>query len=191
LISFEKKGLTIRYDVIEKIGEGNRGEVYKARLEDGRFVAIKWAKNYEIEKEWAILKYLDGFYAPKPIFRGKRYFIMELIEAKPLKEYINTDEYYNVLKKSLIAAFHLDLKGVFHGQLGRFYHILYNGDDIKFIDFERGVFTKNPRNFLQIIGYYLYRDEKFDKKCLNLIAEIYKANKEEALNMIIRLIDES
>jgi len=96
LISFEKKGLTIRYDVIEKIGEGNRGEVYKARLEDGRFVAIKWAKNYEIEKEWAILKYLDGFYAPKPIFRGKRYFIMELIEAKPLKEYINTDEYYNV-----------------------------------------------------------------------------------------------
>ena len=160
-------------------------------MEDGRLVAIKWAKNYEIDKEWEILKFLDGFYAPKPIFRGKRYFIMELIEAKPLKEYINTDEYYNVLKKSLIASYHLDLKGIFHGQLGRYYHILYNGEDVKFIDFERGIFTKNPRNFLQIIGYYLYRDKRFDKEKLKMITNMYKQNKKSALEMALKLIKTS
>ena len=160
-------------------------------MEDGRLVAIKWAKNYEIDKEWEILKFLDGFFAPKPIFRGKRYFIMELIEAKPLKEYINTDEYYNVLKKSLIASYHLDLEGIFHGQLGRYYHILYNGEDVKFIDFERGIFTKNPRNFLQIIGYYLYRDKRFDKEKLKMITNMYKQNKKSALEMALKLIKTS
>ncbi|WP_459978235.1 RIO1 family regulatory kinase/ATPase domain-containing protein [Nautilia lithotrophica] len=186
-----KKGIKIRYDIIEKIGEGNRGEVYKAKLEDGRIAAIKWAKNYEIDKEWEILKFLNGLCAPKPIYRGKRYFIMEFVEGNPLKEYIGTKKYYDILKEALYNAYLLDEKGIFHGQLGRYYHILNTKNGIKFIDFERGVFTDNPRNFLQIIGYYLFRDEKYDKKSLNLIANLYKKNRIEALNKIIRLIDES
>jgi len=136
------KGLTIRYDIIEKIGEGNRGEVYKAKLEDGRIVAIKWAKNYEIDKEWEILKFLNGLTAPKPIFRGKRYFIMEYIDGKPLKDFVGYEEYYNILKDALYNAYLLDEKGIFHGQLGRYYHILKTEKQVKFIDFERGVLVK-------------------------------------------------
>jgi len=191
LIIYAKKGIKIRYDIIEKIGEGNRGEVYKAKLEDGRIAAIKWAKNYEIDKEWEILSFLNGLCAPKPIYRGKRYFIMEYVEGKPLKEYVGSSEYYEVLKKALHNAYILDEKGVFHGQLGRYYHILNTKDGVKFIDFERGVFTQNPRNFLQIVGYYLFRDEKYDKKALNSIVDLYKKNRKEALNKIIRLMDES
>jgi len=191
LVFFQKKECGIRYDIIEKIGEGNRGEVYKAKLEDGKIAAIKWAKNYVIDKEWEILKFLNGVYSPKPIYRGKRYFIMEYVEGRPLKEYINTPEYYEILKKALKGAYELDLKGVFHGQLGRYYHILYDGFDVKFIDFERGVFTKNPRNFLQIAGYYLYRDEKFDKKSLDFAIDLYKKDKKEGLKEILRLMDES
>ena len=78
----------MRYDVIEKIGEGNRGEVYKIKLQNGEYAALKWAKSYEIDKEWEILSFLYGNYAPKPLFRGKRYLVMELIEGKPLKELI-------------------------------------------------------------------------------------------------------
>ena len=181
----------MRYDVIEKIGEGNRGEVYKVKLEDGTLAALKWSKNYEIEKEWEILNYLNGFYSPKPIFRGNRYIIMELIEGKPLKELQNTPEYYDSLKFALIGAFKLDEKNIFHKQLGRFYHILYDGKDVKFIDFERAVITKNSRNFLQIIGYYLQRDENFDKSNLNLIIDLYKKDKLKALNEAIKVIDEA
>ena len=165
--------------------------MYKAKLEDGRIAAIKWAKNYEIDKEWEILKFLNGLCAPKPIFRGKRYFIMEYIDGKPLKDFAGNEEYYNILKDALYNAYLLDEKGIFHGQLGRYYHILKTDKDVKFIDFERGVFSENPRNFMQIVGYYLFRDEKYDKKSLNSIVEIYKTNKKEGLNKILRLIDVS
>ena len=181
----------MRYDVIEKIGEGNRGEVYKVKLEDGRLAALKWSKNYEIDKEWEILNYLKGFYAPKPIFRGNRYIVMELIEGKPLKELLNTPEFYDAMKLSLIAAFKLDERNVFHKQLGRFYHILYDEKKVTFIDFERAVITKNPRNFLQLIGYYLFRDENIDKNRLNLILNLYKKDKLKALEKAIKAVDEA
>ncbi len=116
---------------------------------------------------------------------------MEYIDGKPLKEYVGSVQYYEILKQALVNAYKLDEKGVFHGQLGRYYHILYTNGGVKFIDFERGVFTRNPRNFLQIVGYYLFRDEKYDKKSLNMITDLYKKNRAEALNETIRLIDES
>ena len=124
----------MRYDILEKLGEGNKGEVYKVKLENGKIAALKWAKNYEIEKEWEILNYLDGFYAPKPIKRGNKYFIMELIEGKALKEFLDTPQYYYIIQKALIGAYELDLRKVTHSQLGRFFHIIYNEDkkDIKF-----------------------------------------------------------
>ena len=181
----------MRYDVIEKIGEGNRGEVYKVRLADGKIAALKWSKNYEIDKEWEILNYLNGFYSPKPLFRGNRYIIMELIEGKPLKELLNTSKFYDALKLSLIGAFKLDEKNVFHKQLGRFYHILYDGKKITFIDFERAVITFKSRNFLQLIGYYMFRDENIEKKEIDLILDLYKKDKLKALEKSIKVIDEA
>jgi len=180
----------VRYDVLEKIGEGNRGEVYKVKLEDGTFAALKWAKNYEIDKEWEILNFLNGKYAPKPFFRGKKYLVMELIEGKPLKE-LKGKDFYLLIKDALKGAFYLDQRGVFHKQLGRYYHIFKTSDEVKFLDFERAVFTDKPRNFLQIIGYYLQRDEKFDKKSLNKTIDLYKKEPLKGLEFARKLIDES
>lgn len=180
-----------RYDIIGKLGEGNRGEVYKARLEDGRIVAIKWAKNYDIDKEWEILNFLKGRYAPMPVFRGKRFFAMEYVQGRPLKELIGTKDYYLLLKKALKAALFLDEKRVFHKQLGRYYHIFDTKDGVKFIDFERAVFTDNPRNFLQIIGYYLIRDENFDKKKIEEVIKLYKKDRYQGFLKMERLINES
>jgi len=180
----------MRYDVIEKIGEGNRGEVYKVKLEDGRFAALKWSKSYEIDKEWEILNYLNGLYAPKPIFRGNRYLVMELIDGVPLKELLNTPKYYDLMIEALKGAFVLDQKGVFHKQLGRYYHIFLTKNGAKFIDFERAVFTNKPRNFLQIVGYYLQRDENFDKKDINYLISKYKEDGKAGLEYAIKVIDE-
>jgi len=178
----------MRYDVIEKIGEGNRGEVYKVRLQNGKIAALKWAKNYEIEKEWEILNYLNGFYAPKPIFKGKRFFIMEFVEGKPLKELVGTNDYYIALKEALKGGFYLDEKGIFHRQLGRYYHIIFDGKKVKFIDFERAVFSENPRNLLQLVGYYLIRDKSLNKEELNYITNTYKNNRFKILERLIELI---
>jgi putative serine/threonine protein kinase len=158
-------------------------------LEDGRIAAIKWAKNYEIEKEWEILEYLNGLCAPKPIYRGKRYFIMEFVDGEPLKNFVGKEEYYDILKESLVNAYKLDEKGVFHGQLGRYYHILKTQNGVKFIDFERGVFTDSPRNFMQIIGYYFFRDEKFNKQTLRDVIDIYKKNRKEGLKQALLLLN--
>ncbi|WP_457562553.1 RIO1 family regulatory kinase/ATPase domain-containing protein [Caminibacter pacificus] len=180
----------MRYDVIEKIGEGNRGEVYKVRLENGELAALKWSKSYEIDKEWEILNYLKGTFAPKPIFRGKKYLVMELIEGKPLKEFIGKKEYYVTIKEALKGAYELDRLGVFHKQLGRYYHIIKTEDSVKFLDFERAVFSENPRNFLQIIGYYLHRDSNFDKKDLNYLISLYKENPKKSLEIITKVLNE-
>jgi putative serine/threonine protein kinase len=98
---------------------------------------------------------------------------MELIEGKPLKEFIGTKEYYKILKEALIGAYELDLKNIYHTQLGRYYHIIKTKRGIKFLDFERAKFSENPRNFLQIIGYYLQRDKNFDKNTLNEVIKLY------------------
>ncbi len=177
----------MKFEIIDKIGEGNRGEVYKVKLKTGEIAALKYAKNYEIEKEWQILNFLDGICAPKPFFKGKNYIIMEFVKGKPLKELINTKEYYIALKYALKAAFYLDEKKIFHKQLGRYYHIIFNGKNVKFIDFERSVFQNNPRNFLQIIGYYLKRDKNFDQNQIDLIINLYFKNKNKALEKILKI----
>jgi len=180
----------MNFDLLEKIGEGKRGEVYKIKLQNGKIAALKFSKNYNNNKEWEILNYLNGFYAPKPIFKTDNYFIMEFIDGYPLKDIVDTPEYYDALKLALKASFLLDEKGVFHKQLGRYYHIIITSKGIKFLDFERSVFSKNPRNFFQIIGYYLNRDEFFDKtKIENILKK--KKSKQEMLFDILKVIDES
>ncbi|GAX87410.1 putative serine/threonine protein kinase [Lebetimonas natsushimae] len=180
----------MNYEIIEKIGEGNKGEVFKVKLDNGKIAALKWLKTDLAKKEYEFLKILNGFYAPKPFFIGKHYFIMELIEGRPLKELIGTKEYYETLKEALIGAYELDLKKIYHTQLGRFYHVISTKKGIKFLDFERAKLTENPRNFLQIIGYYLQRDKKFDKKLLNEIVGVYKKDKVRGLDLAIKVLDE-
>jgi len=115
---------------------------------------------------------------------------MEFIDGLPLKDLINTPKYYLLLKESLEGAYFLDIKGVFHKQLGRYYHIFLTENGVKFIDFERAIFSENPRNFLQLVGYYLQRDKKFDKSDINMIIDFYKKDKEKGLTLAREKIDE-
>ena len=202
------------YEIIEKIGKGNRGEVFKVEFK-GKIAALKWFKNDLAVKEFNILKLLNGVYAPKPFFLGKHYFIMEYIDGKPLKN-LDKLQYYNSLKMAFEGAYYLDKLGIFHKQLGRYYHIFTlqggigeeeigkrKGRDeekrkkrggrevgIKFIDFERAVITKNPRNFLQLVGYYLQRDDNFDKTKLSELIVKYKNNPLSGVEFVRKIFDE-
>ena len=176
------------YEIIEKIGEGNRGEVFKVEFK-GKIAALKWFKNDLAVKEFNVLKLLNGVYAPKPLFLGKQYFIMEYIDGKPLKN-LDKLQYYNSLKMAFEGAYYLDKFGIFHKQLGRYYHILTLNNQVKFIDFERAVITKNPRNFLQLIGYYLQRDENFDKSKLSDLVIKYKNNPLSGVEFVREIFDE-
>jgi len=114
---------------------------------------------------------------------------MEYIDGKPLKN-LDKLQYYNSLKMAFEGAYYLDKVGIFHKQLGRYYHILTLNNQVKFIDFERAVLTKNPRNFLQLVGYYLQRDENFDKSKLSDLVIKYKNNPLSGVEFVREMFDE-
>lgn len=172
--------------ILNKIGQGNRGVVYKA-IFNKQIVAIKYAKPHIIDKEWQILSILKGHYAPYPIYKDKDFIVMEYIDGIPLKD-ITKPQYYEVIKLSLKGAYYLDTINITHNQLGRFYHILYYQNNIKFIDFERS--SNGKRNILQIIGYYLMRDSNFDKNKLLKIVKEYKSNPKNGLDLLINEINQ-
>jgi putative serine/threonine protein kinase len=170
------------------IGKGHRGEVFKGVLPDGREVAVKFAKPYSVEKEWEILTHLNGEVAPLPILKGKNFFAMELLEGPNLYQLFGTADYYPTLAQAFETAYKLDQKGVTHKELGRFKHIIKTAEGVKFIDFERGVFSNSPRNFFQMVGFYLYHSPDIPRPYLREIVQLYRQEPKEGLKRVLSLL---
>lgn len=126
--------------------------------------------------------------APIPFFKGKDFIVMEFLEGKSLFQLQNSPIYYSVVAESLITAYILDQLGVTHRELGRFKHIIKTDNGVRFIDFERGVFSSRPRNFLQIVGFYLYHTPFITPTQIEEVVTLYKRDRLAGLKLGMELL---
>ena len=170
---------------MQKLFSGTRGDIYLIDYFGKRAVLKKLrpGKPNTLAKEAAILKTLDQF-APKLYDAGYDYIVMEYIEGISLKEAIKKD-FKKAILLALRACYYLDKKGIYHKELGRWHHFIYDHkiSGVKVIDFERATIRPNPRNLLQFVGFYL-RD--FD---LRQQIELYKRDRKKGFEAIIKALD--
>ena len=160
-LSFNFSKLEIKLENPVKIGEGWRGEVYCGFLE-GKKVAIKVAKRKEAEeairKEARILEFLKGLEGvPKLVYKGKDFFIYEFVEGMPFGKVDWTrEELKKIFLKLVDICYKLDKMGVSQGEMHNIEkNVVVNkkdmGIEVHILDFDRGCFSKKPRNIPQLL----------------------------------------
>ncbi len=169
---------------MQKIFEGNRGEIYLIDYfgKPAVLKKLRAGKRNTLPNEAKILRYLEPLQiAPKLYETGKDYLVMEYIEGKNFKEALQQSR-KSALLAALEAAYILDRAGVYHRQLGRYYHFIWTPKRMRVVDFERAVMSAHPRNVLQFVGYYL-RDFP-----LHDAVELYKRHRPSGYRKIVEAI---
>ncbi len=171
---------------MQKIFEGNRGEIYLVDYYGKKAVLkrLKRGKPNTIKKEIEFLRYLEPFgFTPKLYDYGKDYVVMEYIEGEPLKRAIKRAP-KKALRLGLEVCYKLDRAKVYHRELGRYYHFLYDSamKRVWVIDFERAIWSEHPRNVLQFVGFYL-RDRDTTEA-----VKLYKRHPKEGLQALLEVV---
>ncbi|HNV70080.1 MAG TPA: protein kinase [Candidatus Ozemobacteraceae bacterium] len=120
------------YQIIEMIGQGGMGQVFKARNPDGKLVAVKLMSidlmssaelTERFEREMDILASLQHENIVQLLDRGVtsayKYFVMELVEGVTLRSLINTGslteaKIASIAVESLKALGYAHAKGIIH-----------------------------------------------------------------------------
>ena len=118
--------------------------------------------------------------APKVYESGEDYIVMEYLQGVSLKEMAKNKD---TLKEALKVCYLLDRLGIYHRELGRYYHFVFTKEGVRVLDFERAVYRAHPRNVLQFVGFYL-RD--IDTK---EAVELYKQSPREGLKKLFEVLD--
>ncbi len=170
---------------MQKIFEGNRGEIYLIDYHGKRAILKrqKASKPNTIQKEANILYLLEPLQiAPKLYEAHKDYIIMEYLEGISLKEALKRDR-KSALFAALRICYMLDSVGIYHRELGRYYHFIYSSEGMRLLDFERAQLGKRGKNVLQFIGFYL-RDLDLQKEIA-----LYKRDPKEGFEALVRALD--
>lgn len=141
------------------LSKGWRGEIYTYK--EDKIYCIKKAIHpeaiYAITKEANILSFLyqDKTY-PQIVAQGIDFFVYEYIDALPFeKVFYNLDENSKriVLIKILKSAYKLDTMGINRGEFDKEHkNILIDSNlNVYILDFDRGSFSKKPKNLNQFI----------------------------------------
>ncbi|BAF70631.1 RIO1 family regulatory kinase/ATPase [Nitratiruptor sp. SB155-2] len=172
---------------MQKIFEGNRGEIYLIDYFDQKAVLKKQKPNKPntIQNEIKILQKLQPLgFVPKLYEYGPDYIVMEYIDGISMKEALKRDK-KRALRLALEIGYILDKAHIWHTELGRYYHILFDPKLrwCKVIDFERAKESPKPRNLLQIVGFYC---KEYD---LKEAIELYKKEKTAGYKKIVEALD--
>lgn len=149
---------------------------------DFRFKKLIKSSKREIIKLWALKEFKNlklaeeaGVNVPKAIALKNNILVTKLIHVKskpaPMLKYVDLsdDERERIYAKTIEYVKKLYNHGLVHGDLSE-YNILYNGNDIYFIDMSQGVRKESP-----IFNELLERD-------LKNIARFFRKSYEEVLN---------
>ena len=177
--------------VLKKLFEGYRGEIFLAHYKN-RLAVLKRKKRESpdfIEKEYKLLKNLNGLYSPKVFEKSKDYILMEYVKGFDFKEALKIDRKRAILL-ALELSYFLDKQGVYHSQLGRYYHLIISKDfkTIKALDFERTKINSNQKNLLQIIGFYLRDEQKYLKDDIKIYKSDIDRGYEKIVEKVSRLV---
>ncbi len=120
------------HEILETLGEGGMGTVYRARRPDGREVALKIFRaatatglhdQLRFQREFEVASSLSHpglvqVYA-QGVFEGQPYFTMELVQGRNLREYLRAEPsaLQSVIARLLEAIRHIHLHGVLHRDL--------------------------------------------------------------------------
>ena len=126
-------GFRDKYDVLQTIGSGGQGQVFKVRSrEDGQLYATKrisldsWEEVEKLERDAKVLRHLDSEHIPRfkeymhgedPTFHNPEFFLVtELIEGRSLAERIEAGEQFNEQRIDSIRVQTLEALTVAHTQ---------------------------------------------------------------------------
>ncbi len=184
-----KKLNKIGVERLKYLTKGKHSIIYQGEFNNFD-VIVKCEDNSFIEKEFFFLNKLESeSFVPKVFHQEEGLIVMERCEGLIIKDFLeisNKKETELVIDKILNICFKLDSEGFQKFELTNPYkHIFIDKNlDIKFIYFERTIFSDNPKNTTQFLQYIrrnkiqlrkkeIYIDEK---KILD-IAKTYKENK--------------
>lgn len=164
-------------------------------------VIIKIGKPQHIEKEVFFLKKLkDESFAPRYLFSEEDFVVREKFSGTLIIEYFEEvkkkRDLIKVLKRLLDICSRLDELGINKTELVNPYkHIFVQRDlSIKMIDYERCIFTPNPKNITQLLEFFRRNQKNFEsvglyldeKKILELSRLHKKTSKAIVLDDIVR-----
>jgi len=199
----EKYGISLE----NFIAKGYRGTVFSGKLTPSNYfstpikIAIKFArsdagKENFILREAEILEYLSHKdFVPTVYFYDREILVMEFVYGEPFegKVFINRKNFKEIVSIILEKCYLMDELGVEHRELRGRGHIIVNGLNVKFIDFESGRFTEFPRNLFQFLGAHLLnlpidvlRGEGIDIERVKTGMKIYKKDRKEGLREILK-----
>lgn len=140
-------------------------------------IIVKIGKEQHLQKEFMFLDKLqnEGF-APKLFFHDKNFVVREMFEGTLIVDFFvnsNYDYLIKVLEEILIICSRLDELGINKFEMTNPYKHIYVMDDlsVKFIDFERCIYTDKPKNVTQVLEFFKRYGEVLSKKGINLNEE--------------------
>ncbi len=135
------------YEILEPLGEGGMGEVWKARdTRLNRTVAIKKSRNHfseRFEREAHAIAALNHPHICSLYDIGPDFLVMEYVEGKPLKGPLPLNEALALAGQMLDALDAAHRKGITHRDL-KPGNILVNQNGVKVLDFGLAKFERAP-----------------------------------------------
>ncbi|GAB6078660.1 serine/threonine protein kinase [Hydrogenobaculum acidophilum] len=180
------------------LAKGWRGEVYTFKEGNEQFCikkAIHQEAFYAIQKEANILSCLyKDIRFPQIVCQGEDFFVYKYIDAKPFEKVfwlLEKENQLKVLKSILEAAYYLDSVGINRGEFDKEYKNILIDDALKIyiLDFDRGNFSKNPKNITQFIQSIRVKGLLTKEEAISL-GKIYKSNRDDVYNYLNNLLSQ-
>jgi len=153
---------------LDYLSKGKHSIVLKGVFKN-KEVVIKRGKEEYINKEIFFLKKLQNYsFVPELYFHGKNFVVIEFIKGRLIEEFLSKaskEEIIETINKILKITFELDKIKINKFEFVNPKKHIFIGEDIgkdkvdknkiivKLIDFERSIFSENPKNTRQFLQY--------------------------------------
>jgi HemK-related putative methylase len=183
----ELKKLNIKH--VHYLTSGKHSKIFDGVYNHNPII-IKYGNEQFITKEYFFLNKLQSTsYVPKIYCNTKECIVMEKINGETIEEFLHQatkKEIITVFQNILDICYDLDQKGIQKFEMTNPYKHIFISEKLKvtFIDFERSIFSKQPKNTTQFLQYIrrnipLLQEKNIviEKNSIEKIAKRYKENK--------------